>query len=67
MIQIDTPPAVAITRLTRLAYELADAHGDTAALAQERPLDDEWRAHLTYLRDLQRVTREELARVAQAA
>ena len=50
-------------RLTEVAYELLDAHDDTARLADELVLDERWRAHLDYLRDLQRVAREELARL----
>jgi hypothetical protein len=50
--------------LTELVYELLDAHGDTVMLAGE-PLDGvEWHAHLEYLRGLQRVGRETLARLA---
>ncbi|MBS1870047.1 MAG: hypothetical protein JSS99_10310 [Actinobacteria bacterium] len=48
--------------LTRLAYELLDAHEDTARLAAGSALDLEWALHLDYLRDLQRVAREQLAR-----
>src|SRR4051812_46512009 len=48
--------------LVQLAYELLDAHDDTARLAVGTPLDEHWRAHLDYLRDLQRVGRETLAR-----
>jgi hypothetical protein len=50
-----------VNDLTELVYELLDAHHDTARLASE-PLPD-WDAHLDYLRDLQRVGRETLARV----
>ena len=50
-----------VESLTELVYELLDAHQDTARLASV--LDDEaWAAHLDYLRDLQRVAREALAR-----
>jgi hypothetical protein len=50
--------------LGTLVYELLDAHEDTMRLA--RPLSDDecWAAHLDYLRDLQRVGREGLARLA---
>jgi len=51
--------------MTRLVYELLDAHDDTARLVAESAdpaLDERWRAHLAYLRDLQRIAREELAR-----
>ena len=50
-------------RFTDLAYELLDAHDDTARLAAELPLDERWLAHLDYLRDLQRVAREQLAQL----
>lgn len=49
-------------RLIRLVYELLDAHDDTARLAGDLTGDELWRIHLDYLRDLQRVTRETLAR-----
>ena len=48
--------------LTRFIYELLDAHDDTARLALERARDDEWDAHLDYLRALQRAGRALLAR-----
>ena len=51
-----TPEIVALT------YELLDAHADTARLAVEEATDAEWRRHLAYLTDLQRVGRETLAR-----
>lgn len=52
----------ALEYLSGLVYELLDAHTDTADLAYR--LDDpEWDAHLDYLRDLQRVAREGLARL----
>lgn len=47
--------------LVPLIYELLDAHHDTARIAGERPLDPAWRAHLEYLRALQRRGRELLA------
>jgi hypothetical protein len=53
--------------LADLVYELLDAHGDTMRLADaladglaEKPA---WSAHLDYLRGLQRVGRECLARL----
>jgi hypothetical protein len=49
-------------QLTRLVYELLDAHDDTARIAAGQNLDVHWQAHLSYLRDLQRVGREVLAR-----
>ena len=50
--------------LTELVYELLDAHRDTVLLADE-PLEDGRReAHLDYLRGLQRVGHEALARLS---
>jgi hypothetical protein len=46
----------------QLLYELLDAHDDTARLAADLPPDGRWDVHLDYLRDLQRLGREELAR-----
>jgi hypothetical protein len=53
--------------LVDLAYELLDAHADTARLSMEEAPDAEWDNHLAYLRDLQRAGREVLARAALAA
>ena len=51
-------------RVTQLIYELLDAHDDTARLVEGGAArDSEWAAHLCYLRDLQRLGREELARL----
>jgi hypothetical protein len=47
--------------LTALVYELLDAHRDTVELAEELA-EERWRAHLDYLRALQRKARELLAR-----
>jgi hypothetical protein len=47
-----------------LVYELLDAHDDTARLARAEGCDGAWEAHLEYLRSLQRVGREMLARTA---
>jgi hypothetical protein len=44
-------------------YELLDAHIDTLRLAGELDQAPAWEAHLDYLRDLQRVSREALARL----
>jgi hypothetical protein len=49
--------------LTDLVYELLDAHCDTICLAGDADDGAAWAAHLDYLRDLQRVGREALARV----
>jgi hypothetical protein len=53
--------------LTDLVYELLDAHCDTISLVDEADDGDVWAAHLSYLRDLQRVGRETLARVPVGA
>ena len=58
------PVAVAAASLSALAYELLDAHADTAQLADGLPHDLSWAAHLDYLRALQRTGRETLARAA---
>ncbi len=50
--------------LGALIYELLDAHQDTMRLAGTLSENDSWAAHLDYLRDLQRVGRESLARLA---
>jgi hypothetical protein len=55
----------ACEQLTRLVYELLDAHDDTARIATGQDLDVRWQAHLGYLRDLQRVARELLAHAGQ--
>jgi hypothetical protein len=54
-------------QLARLAYELLDAHFDTARLVLERTSEVQWRVHLGYLRDLQRRGREILAQAAAPA
>ena len=64
MASADRTAVAAQSRLTELVYELLDAHADTAALIGEPALGPDWEAHLDYLRDLQRVGRELLARVA---
>ena len=53
--------------LIALTYELLDAHADTARLAGDEASAAEWQSHLAYLRDLQRVGRETLARAARFA
>jgi hypothetical protein len=50
--------------LIALTYELLDAHADTARLATDQATEAEWRNHLAYLRDLQRVARGTLAQTA---
>jgi hypothetical protein len=57
--------ATALELLCALSYELLDAHHDTIALAADLP-DDRWRAHLDYLRALQRRGRELLAQAWSA-
>jgi hypothetical protein len=57
----DSPAAAS---LAVLAYELMDAHADTAQLADGLTYDSSWAAHLDYLRALQRKGREMLARTA---
>jgi hypothetical protein len=56
--------ADAAATLAALAYELLDAHADTAQLADGLAYDLSWAAHLDYLRALQRKGREMLARNA---
>jgi hypothetical protein len=61
------PEAAAAASLAALAYELLDAHADTAQLADALPYDWAWAAHLDYLRALQRKGRETLARTTPDA
>jgi hypothetical protein len=58
------PAAEARAGLAELAYELLDAHSDTAQLIAGLPHDPCWAAHLDYLRALQRTGRAMLARTA---
>ena len=58
------PDSAAAASLAALAYELLDAHADTAQLADCLAYDRSWAAHLDYLRALQRKGRETLARTA---
>jgi hypothetical protein len=51
-------------QLTRLVYELLDAHADTEHLSRTQHSELLWHAHLRYVRDLQRVAREILADVS---
>jgi hypothetical protein len=64
VIDADTAGTTPTDRLSGLLYELLDAHIDTIKLACALEYDDRWAAHLDYLRDLQRVGRETLARAA---
>ena len=63
MLNPDGNGAQASGQLTDLVYELLDAHIDTLRLAQDLDQVPAWEAHLDYLRDLQRVSREALARL----
>ena len=58
---IPSPAAERSEQLARMVYELLDAHRDTERLVRERAQEVHWRAHLSYLRDLQRAGREALA------
>lgn len=62
-----SPTAERSEQLARLAYELLDAHRDTEGLVRERAQELQWRAHLSYLRDLQRVGRQVLAQPIDTA
>ncbi len=65
---ISAREAVRSASVCELIYELLDAHRDTTELAERLALSSPyWRAHLHYLRDLQRVGREALARGATEA
>jgi hypothetical protein len=64
VIDADSRGTTPSDRLSGLLYELLDAHFDTISLADELEADERWAAHLDYLRGLQRVGRETLARVA---
>jgi hypothetical protein len=52
-------------KLVELVYELLDAHDDTMRLAQGTACEEDWAAHLDYLRSLQRVGREQLAHACE--
>lgn len=56
----------ALDEMAGLVYELLDAHADTVVLADDFVYEGRWRAHVDYLRDLQRVGRETLARLDDA-
>jgi hypothetical protein len=58
---ITSPQAERSEQLTRLVYELLDAHTDTERLVLEGRNELHWRAHLSYLRDLHRLGRAVLA------
>jgi len=58
---VPSPAADRAEQLARLTYELLDAHSDTEHLMREHPTELQWRAHVNYLRDLQRLGRQVLA------
>lgn len=64
MRHVESSAVTARARLAQLVYELLDAHADTVRLVAGVESDPGWDAHLDYLRDLQRVGREVLARAA---
>lgn len=66
MIDADTSGTTPTDHLSGLLYELLDAHIDTINLAGSLEDNQHWAAHLDYLRGLQRVARETLARVGGA-
>jgi hypothetical protein len=65
MRRANAPVDVPKERLTRLVYELLDAHDDTMRLTVHPPVDPRWELHLDYLRDLQRAGREVLAQAIE--
>jgi hypothetical protein len=52
-----------ITRFTELIEELLDAHSDTLSFEEPDIGGVSWAAHLDYLKDLQRVAQQSLARL----
>ena len=64
VLDADKSAVIAEGYVTELLYELLDAHVDTMRLADGLDAEPAWAAHLDYLRDLQRVGREALARAA---
>ena len=67
MIDTELTGAGPVDYLASLVYELLDAHQDTTRLAEGGADEGSWAAHLDYLRDLQRVGRERLARTGAVA
>jgi hypothetical protein len=65
VLDADKSAVIADGYVTELLYELLDAHVDTMRLADRLDAEPAWAAHLDYLRDLQRVGREALARAAR--
>ena len=64
-VQLGRRVVMVADQLVTLIYELLDAHDDTAEMASELDNDLRWRAHLDYLRTLQRRGREALAETAR--
>jgi hypothetical protein len=64
VIDADSRGTTPADQLSRLLYELLDAHIDTITLAGSLEENQSWAAHLDYLRSLQRVGHETLARAA---
>ena len=64
MLEADPRVKQEVSNLAELVYELLDAHVDTITLAGKTSTATAWAAHLDYLRDLQRVSRERLARLS---
>jgi hypothetical protein len=60
--QVPTVSGPAI-EVRQLLSELVDAHADTVQLATRFASDIAWSAHIAYLRDLQRLAKETLARM----
>lgn|GEM_PF-3087088 len=65
VIDTDASDTTPTAPLSCLLYELLDAHLDTIGLAAALEQDQRWAAHLDYLRGLQRVGRETLARIGR--
>ena len=63
----DGRPGVTVDQLSQLVYELLDAHADTICMGEEMAGGLEWEAHVDYLRDLQRISREVLANLQPVA
>jgi hypothetical protein len=63
MKRVRSSQPIAVADLVALAYELLDAHSDTAELVGAAHDDLRWHAHLDYLRALRRKARELLARL----
>ena len=60
-------PDMTVDQLSQLVYELLDAHADTICMGEEMAGGLEWEAHVDYLRDLQRISREALAHLQPVA